>query len=180
MSLPNDLALTTIGEGSQRLSAPVRNNFAAIQTAFNSLVDQLAGSAPAIGPLVTYTPAWTCATGGGPVVNNGTISGSYVQIGKLCDLTILLTAGSTTTFGGGVFQFSTPVTVMGTCLGTAILYDSSANKIYLGTVRNNTSGTLAIDVDWGPTGGSQAADATHPFTFATSDTILVQIRLFST
>lgn len=40
--LPNQLALTSIADGSQRLASPIRNNFSAVQTAVNALRTALA------------------------------------------------------------------------------------------------------------------------------------------
>ena len=41
--IPNQLALTSIADGSQRLAAPIRNNYSAIQTAVNALITALSG-----------------------------------------------------------------------------------------------------------------------------------------
>lgn len=56
----------------------------------------------------TYTPAWTAATTA-PALGNGTITGRYTQIGKTVYVAVMLAAGTTTTFGSGVYKFSLPV-----------------------------------------------------------------------
>ncbi|MFB7285429.1 hypothetical protein [Actinacidiphila glaucinigra] len=57
----------------------------------------------------TYTPTWTGATTN-PVVNNGTLIGLFMKIGRTCHYQINLTAGSTTTFGAGTLAFDLPAT----------------------------------------------------------------------
>lgn len=58
-----------------------------------------------------YTPTWT-AVGTAPVLGNGTISGWYLESGKTIDFRIVLTAGSTTTFGTGAWRFTFPFTAI--------------------------------------------------------------------
>lgn len=63
----------------------------------------------AIGSAWTsWTPAWTAATSN-PAIGNGTIVGNYIQAGKLIIFRIIITAGSTTTFGTGAYSFTYPV-----------------------------------------------------------------------
>jgi len=61
-----------------------------------------------VGPWKTYTPAWTAATTN-PVLGNGTLTGQYLQVGKTVHYRIVLTMGSTTTYGSGYYQLSLPV-----------------------------------------------------------------------
>lgn len=56
----------------------------------------------------TYTPVWTASTTN-PVVNNGTLIGRYMKIGRTVICHINLTTGSTTTYGSGNYSFSLPV-----------------------------------------------------------------------
>lgn len=55
----------------------------------------------------TYTPAWT-SSGTAPALGNGSIQGKYYRVGKTVDFEVLLTPGSTTTFGTGVYSISLP------------------------------------------------------------------------
>jgi len=57
----------------------------------------------------TYTPAWTASTTN-PVINNGTLTGSYMQAGKYVTFRIRVVMGSTTTYGSGTYFFSYPFT----------------------------------------------------------------------
>jgi hypothetical protein len=56
-----------------------------------------------------YTPTWT-STGTAPAIGNGTLQGSYLRVGKLVYTHIYWKAGSTTTFGTGIYFLSLPFT----------------------------------------------------------------------
>ena len=56
----------------------------------------------------SYTPTWTAATTN-PSIGDGTLSGRYIQIGKLVYCQFRMLAGSTTTFGVGNWRFGYPV-----------------------------------------------------------------------
>ncbi|MFF3300975.1 hypothetical protein [Streptomyces sp. NPDC002908] len=71
----------------------------------------------------TYTPTWT-SSGTNPSLGNGTLTGRYIKIGRTCTASILLTTGSTTTYGTGTYLFSLPFTAAAavvSCLGPARL-----------------------------------------------------------
>ncbi|WP_051789781.1 hypothetical protein [Streptomyces sp. NRRL S-1022] len=63
----------------------------------------------ALGAWNTYTPAWT-ATTTAPAIGNGTLTGKYAVVGKVCHFTTLVTFGSTTAYGSGFYSFGLPVT----------------------------------------------------------------------
>lgn len=116
-----------------------------------------------------FTPVWS-SSGTAVSLGNGTIAGSYVQIGKFVHGRILLTMGSTTTFGTGNYFFTLPVAGSGptnNSQGTANLLDSSAASYYFGHVVNVGSlfGLYSA--------GAPSANVTNiaPFTFAVSDQI---------
>ncbi|WP_330265335.1 hypothetical protein [Streptomyces griseorubiginosus] len=54
-----------------------------------------------------YTPTWTASTTN-PVLNDGTLTGRYMKIGRTVIGETTLTAGSSTTFGSGAWSFSLP------------------------------------------------------------------------
>lgn len=119
------------------------------------------------GSYTAYTPTWT-ASGTAPAKGNGTITGRYLQIGKLIHVTIAFAAGSTTTFGTGTWSFTLPVTASSTInTGTAIAFDLSATAIYGAFTRWATTTTLNFYTPAQPGG---VYGPTIPFTWANGDT----------
>ena len=57
----------------------------------------------------SYTPSWL-STGTAPAIGNGSVQGSFQQIGRRIEVQIYFAAGSTTTFGTGHYIFTAPVT----------------------------------------------------------------------
>jgi hypothetical protein len=58
-------------------------------------------------PWTAYTPAWT-TTGTPPTLNNGTLTGKYSRVGKICHFRINLTIGSSTSVGTGDWRWTLP------------------------------------------------------------------------
>lgn len=56
----------------------------------------------------SYTPTWT-GTGSNPSIGTGTLTGYYVRLGDLVIGWISMTAGGTTTFGTGTWEFAIPI-----------------------------------------------------------------------
>lgn len=56
---------------------------------------------------VPYVPTWT-GSGGNPSLGNGTSRGEYMTMGHLIVGWFLITAGNTTTFGSGNYEFGIP------------------------------------------------------------------------
>ncbi|MFE1272060.1 hypothetical protein [Streptomyces sp. NPDC058758] len=125
-----------------------------------------------------YTPSWT-STGTAPALGNGTLTGRSKLVGKLCDATIKLTVGSTTTFGTGNWMFSLPYTASGNgeWIGRAFAGDASvgAAGYSQGTAYVATSGTTVAPY-FGNTGGAASATATVPQTWANSDRLWITVR----
>ncbi|GAA2929903.1 hypothetical protein [Streptomyces enissocaesilis] len=67
-----------------------------------------------------YTPSWTAVTTN-PSLGNGTLSGRHMKIGRSCKLHIVLTIGSTTTFGAGELRLSLPFTAASVTGGPGVL-----------------------------------------------------------
>lgn len=61
------------------------------------------------GAWTSYTPAWTSNGGTNPVIGNGTLSGKYVQMGKVVHFQAKILMGTTSTFGTLGWQLSLPV-----------------------------------------------------------------------
>jgi hypothetical protein len=133
---------------------------ARIRDQFNALGD----------PWTAYTPAWTGTTTN-PVIGNGTITGSYRQIGKTIDYGIHIVMGTTTTYGTGNYRFSlpfaslaltafTPLGVKGVCIDTSLTARNFRNAFYASTTTIGLCDDAAVQVT-----------PTVPFTFANTDEI---------
>jgi hypothetical protein len=122
----------------------------------------------------TYTPVWSAA-GLQPNIGNGTLSGRYFRINKMVFVEILFTAGSTTTYGTGIYRFSVPFTARAGLFGfmsngIARVYDSSVATAYFGQSGFYLSDYGSVVVYLAPTG--QVTNTT-PFLFANSDEIIL-------
>lgn len=121
----------------------------------------------AIGdPWTAYVPVWT-STGTAPALGDGTLTGAYIQVGKLVHYRIALTMGSTTTYGTGSYAFSLPVATTALISGgTVSCFDNSAAAIFPRHTYINTTTTVAPTSE-----GGVRISATSPFTFAVSDLV---------
>lgn len=131
-----------------------------------------------------YTPVWTAATTN-PVIGNGSFTGSaYQRVGKTIDFVIVITAGSTTTFGTGQWNISLPFTPKqdGLRFANGNLFDSSASLRY--TCSSTWIAGSSINALWTPptTAGvnERAVNPTQPFTWATSDVLTLNGRYETT
>jgi len=145
------------------LDGTVRNNAwkQAMATAINTAI--VAGG-------TAYTPSWT-ATGTAPALGNGTSVGRYWQTDKLVTCSIVLTMGSTTTFGTGNYRLSLPFTASSTNMTASVIaVDNSSTFIYAGYVGFVTTSTIQILA----AGGTASVwGQTFPFTWAVSDSIIL-------
>jgi hypothetical protein len=85
------------------------------------------------GLWTAYTPVWS-SSGTQPVLNNGVLVGSYVQIGQTIIARVNFVAGSSTTFGTGTWAFSLPLaenSTYGFAAGPGIAFDSSLGQIFI-------------------------------------------------
>ncbi|MFJ8109996.1 hypothetical protein [Streptomyces sp. NPDC096132] len=128
------------------------------------------------GAWTSYTPVWTAVTTN-PVINNGTISGKYVKIGRLVVCKIMVVPGSTTTFGSGAYLLSLPFTAASSSiddLGTSRL---TAASTYIGQCIIATGGTTASPTFPTAANASIAANMspTAPATFANGNTLRLMV-----
>lgn len=122
-----------------------------------------------------WTPAWTVVTGTAPAKGNGTLTGRYVQAGKLVLFSLDVTMGSTTTFGSGTWQFSLPVNarIAGSSFGFfGTAHDASSGNDYPFAFQQNSASTIAGRA-WSAGAAFQAVNATQPFAWASGDTFSV-------
>ena len=121
-----------------------------------------------------YTPTWT-SSGVAPVLNNGTLAGRYVKVGRKATAQIGLTIGSTTTVGTGNWTFSLPVAQVATVytegnvrivdVAPAAFYEYGAyaevnNVIGLGNAANSFVGA-AVPIAVPATGDSYFYQVTY-------------------
>jgi hypothetical protein len=127
------------------------------------------------GPSVAYTPTFA-TSGTASVLGNGVITGQYARSGAAMTVTILLTVGSTTTFGTGDLRFGIPLApVQGTVAashGIGVVTDSSTGDRAICAVQVATSVNYAILLQNGAAG---IVGGTTPYTLATGDTIRLTI-----
>lgn len=112
----------------------------------------------------SYAVSWTAVTTN-PSIGNGTLSGKYLQIGKLVIGSIDLAPGSTTTYGTGQWRFSIPITAADASMavGSIRLFDTSGSSNQSGVFWQVSTTTV------GPLTPSGQVSATFPFTWADGD-----------
>ncbi len=127
-------------------------------------------------PMSTYDVTWTGA-GGNPALGNGTLTGYCAMFSQFCFVQIVLTAGSTTTFGTGQWSFSLPKACVsgGTTFGTGTMGDASAPLDY-SLIASLSSGAQTVAPLWSNgSGNAVAVTSASPFAWATSDTLKLSI-----
>lgn len=138
-------------------------------------LQQLAETADAAaigGAWSTFTPTWT-ATTTNPGIGNGTLVGRYRQTGKTVDFYIGLLMGSTTTYGSGAWLFALPSAPLSALRWPAqvVAFDASAGQQFAGPAAWVSSlSRLAPNTGVSPTA---SVLSTSPFTWATSDTLVI-------
>ena len=150
-----------------------------INDAMEAVQTKLAIGNTVIGAWIDYTPTWTASTTN-PVLGNGTIVGRYSLVNKTVTAQILLTMGSTTTFGAGAYFFSLPVTAAATLAGYPAIgagwgNDVSASHATVFAANVHNSGTTVFGLRF--SGGSNGSVAVNtPYTWASSDFITATIQ----
>ncbi len=122
------------------------------------------------GAWTSYTPTWTAATTN-PSLGNGTLVGAYKAIGKTVHFRLRMVAGSTTTFGSGLWAFTLPsgYSVASAQAAGAIIVNAAATARYPGGAYLTVSGGVNRVV----CDGSSGLNATQPFTWNTSCQVVV-------
>jgi len=133
-----------------------------------------------VGKWQSYTVSWTAATTN-PAIGNGTLTGRYIVIGKLCTYVLGLVMGSTTTYGSGNWAFSLPINAVNTAginfYGVAHLRKvGTANYERIAQISPSLS-TSVINLFIDPTPGSNSANLseTVPFTWGKDDALGFEI-----
>jgi hypothetical protein len=121
------------------------------------------------GAAQAYTPAWT-STGTQPAIGNGSIVGSYIQIGSLVYGSILVKYGTTTSSGTGIFSFGLPVTADGTGAFGAVYGSDAGVNNYVGAAVRDTTTTLVLTTMGSPVG---FYTGTTPWTMGNGDSFVI-------
>jgi hypothetical protein len=119
----------------------------------------------------SFTPSWTGSVSN-PVLGNGTVDARYLQVGKTVRFRLILTMGSTTTYGSGAWGLTLPIAPSDSQAVACVYVDASASTRCAGTAwLTNGSGIFRM---LPPTDAASAGiAATTPFTWATSDQVII-------
>lgn len=125
----------------------------------------------------TWTPAWSCVTTP-PALGNGTLIGRYTDTAEWVDFFIHLTAGSTTTFGSGAWQFDLPVNSSNRLwFFDALALDASLSDYYR-LAFPRTAANLIVGRRQPTTAGGPmlTMSGAAPFAWGTNDELLISGR----
>jgi hypothetical protein len=134
----------------------------------------IAQSKLALDAWTAYSPVWTTA-GTAPAIGNGTLVGKFAQVGKTVIARIILTAGTTTTFGTLGWSFTLPVAAAAAedgLIGNVAGLDSSVPGWFPGTALLGSTTTLSpVNL------AAPAASYTNaaPFAWATGDKFVAHL-----
>jgi hypothetical protein len=119
------LVIVAVGAGNvalapEALTSLAANRFTNYATASSAMLSGGSGSAEYVygqgrwrmiaheqGAWLPFTSVWSAVTTA-PAIGNGTITGAYWLKGRTMSCRVILTVGSTTTFGTGAWQLSLP------------------------------------------------------------------------
>jgi hypothetical protein len=110
-----------------------------------------------LGAWNSYTPTWTAVTTN-PAIGNGTLTGKYAVVGKVCHFTMYAAFGTTTTFGSGLYTFGLPVE--SGALGGLVQFGGMATAPSLRAAINcqsTASAAASSYTIWGPTSTSSSS-----------------------
>lgn len=125
------------------------------------------------GAWTAYTPELTGATSD-PVLNDGTITGHYMQIGKTVLFEVVVTMGPSTTFGSGQYRVSLPVAATARSRRFVVDYfDVSTGGALLGSGRLSSGLCLLYAPSTSAGAYDRATTSASPFAFASGDIITI-------
>ncbi len=125
------------------------------------------------GSWTSYSPTWA-GNSTNPAIGNGSIDANYSVIGDTCKVRLVVTMGSTTTYGSGFWTFTLPQTAAGTAYqyGYGVFYcndGTSGSTQTIATAYPLTTSTMVFDV----ASGSRAnVDFNSPHTWASGDRLI--------
>lgn len=176
VTITNSMA-TAIDAKGDLVAGTGADAFSRLAVGANNLVlmaDSTAGTGLKYGAdLQSYTPVWT-SSGTAPAIGNGSVSGSFCRVGNLVQFAMVITFGSTSTFGTGEYYFSLPVAMGSSARGItgySLISDFGvgfSRGFFPETVPNGFTDKFALRNDAGT-----PVQQTVPITYATSDAIYV-------
>jgi len=92
-----------------------------------------------------YTPTWTASTTN-PTLGNGTITGRYMKVGRAVTAEYILTTGSTTTYGSGVYSIGLPVAAASGGLDAFGATRLIASATYIGICHLSSGGNSVVSL----------------------------------
>ena len=124
---------------------------------------------------------WTAATTN-PTLGNGTLSSRYLRIGKTLDWQVVITMGSTTTFGSGFWLLTLPFTALaantGDWQGRALDVSTSTTQgVSLTADLTSTTQLAPRCAPATPLSIDRIVNSTQPFTWATGDILSMTGRI---
>ena len=125
-----------------------------------------------IGEATAFTPTLNNVT-----VGNGTLTGSYVRVNKLCFVSVSFALGSTSSVTGSI-SFNLPFTAASSNFyGSNAVINDTGTSNFVGIVYSatTTTATLAIQNVAGTYPLRTATSATVPMTWAVSDQFTMNI-----
>ncbi len=126
------------------------------------------------GEWTSFTPTWTGSTTN-PAIGDGLIEGRYKLVGKTVHVWMMMTAGSTTTFGSGEYKISLPVTARAIAhVVLNLVMNDEGTRLYNSLAHNGDTTSLSLDSDnvtlfW----DTGVVTNTSPFTWASGDWFIV-------
>jgi hypothetical protein len=145
------------------------------------------------GAWTDYTPTWVAETGGTPAVNNGTLTGRYLKVGRTVDFLIKLVVGSTTTFGSANANWAfglPPFTVAGSfsavrAASVSVRLAATGEARGSGEISTSNGGCVRALAGGSVNGTTNAADSTfwdqtNPVTAAAGMTLHINGRYEAT
>jgi len=147
----NTLTVTTAQEGSSNITVSAGMQIA--NTITPKVLTDIEGNFPAgaIAAWTTYTP--TLAGGSPNIGSTGTISGRYLQVGKMVTFQVQIVVGGTgISAGSGAYTVTLPVTAQSAFItangnpfvGNTNLFQSSGSLNFLGATQINASTTAQV------------------------------------
>jgi len=120
----------------------------------------------------TYTPTWTALTSG-TSVGNGTLTGRYQKVGRLCHVHVQLDWGSSTNGGFGVWEFTLPITPSASAsrfpVGSAFALDAGVADFMGASRMDNATDKVRVFMQTGTR--SSTASSNFPMIWGNGDTL---------